>query len=177
MSGSDGLGAWLFLAACQVVVFLERGVAQCPAFRGHPRDPILQVRSGASACRGGGWGAEPKGGAWLPRSSSAAYAESCSFCPQRETFLFKIHLSLTGLGTGISSYNDPEGTLCQGLPCWFTRPETRQPLYGQPPRQGLELGQLPGLQVWWSGRACFLEQMPTSLEITQICFVLCLQGS
>lgn len=37
-------GAWLFLAACQVVVFLERGVAWCPASVGiggsHPAGAV-----------------------------------------------------------------------------------------------------------------------------------------
>lgn len=85
----------------------------------------------------------------------------------RETLLFKIHRSLTGLGTGVSNKKDAEGIQCQDLLHWFPGPETQQPLCGQ----GLKLGQLPWLQVCWMG-AFFLEQMsqmPTYSEVNLLC--------
>lgn len=102
MSGSNVLGAWLFLAACQVVVFLERGVARCPGLHGHPGDPVLQVQSGASVEVAGG---EPsrEGEPGLPVPDLVLMLNHVPFVHKRESFLFKIHRSLTALGAGISS--------------------------------------------------------------------------
>lgn len=87
----------------------------------------------------------------------------------RETLLFKIHRSQTGLGTGVSNKKDAEGIQCQDLLHWFPGPETQQPLCGQ----GLKLGQLPWLQVCWMG-AFILEQMPQMPTYSEVNLLCCL---
>lgn len=81
ISGSDIRRAWLFLASCQAVVFLERGVAWCLALVAL-QDSIWQVQSGASA--------EVAGEEWSLMGEPASTflicscAESYVFPPQRK---------------------------------------------------------------------------------------------
>lgn len=105
-----------------------------PGPQGHCGDPIRQVQSGASAGVAGG-----REGSWRESLASTflicCFAESCSFPPQRETFLFKLCCSVTVLGSGISSDADAEGTRARACSAgsqsqehgWFcmARPEAR----------------------------------------------------
>ena len=122
--GSPVHRAWLFLAACQAVVFLERGVAWCPASVGTMRTP-WQVPSGASAEVAAGSGAWREG----PASRLLVLNHVDSICREKASSLSKPCCSLARLG--ISSDAEAGGAPGQGLLCWFPRPGLRPPLCDQ----------------------------------------------